>query len=63
MMCLLLKESLSTSKSNPSQGVLDAIISSGQLVIFGSQELEFALSSWNGLLYKLRLQEQELLNY
>ena len=47
---------------NPSQGVLNAIISSGQLVIFNSQELEFALSSWNGLLNKLRLQEQELLN-
>ena len=47
---------------NPSQGVLDAIISSGKLVIFNSQELEFALSSWNGLLNKLKLQEQELLN-
>ncbi len=47
---------------NPSQGVLNAIISSGKLVIFNSQELEFALSSWNGLLNKLKLQEQELLN-
>ena len=47
---------------NPSQGVLDAIISSGKLGIFSSRELKFALSSWSGLLYKVRLQEQELLN-
>jgi hypothetical protein len=45
---------------NPSQGVLDEIISSGKLGIFGSSELKFALSSWTGRLYKVRLKEQEL---
>ena len=45
---------------NPSQGVLDAIISSGILGIFSNHELKFALSSWSGLLYNVRLKEQEL---
>ncbi len=45
---------------NPNQGVLDEIISSGKLGLFGNHELKFALSSWNGLLQKVRLQEQEL---
>lgn len=45
---------------NPSQGVLDEIISSGKLGIFSNQELRFALSSWSGRLYKLRLKEEEL---
>lgn len=45
---------------NPSQGVLDEIISSGKLGIFSNQELRFALSSWSGRLYKLRVKEQEL---
>lgn len=45
---------------NPSQGVLDEIISSGKLGIFSNHELRFALSSWSGRLYKLRLKEEEL---
>jgi len=46
---------------DPNQGVLDEIISSGKLGIFSSKELKFALSSWSGILYRVRLQEQELL--
>ena len=46
---------------DPSQGVLDEIISSGKLGIFSNKELKFALSSWSGSLFRLRLQEQELL--
>lgn len=45
---------------NPSEGVLDEIISSGKLGMFSNQDLRFALSSWSGRLYKLRLKEQEL---
>jgi len=45
---------------NPSQGVLDEIISSGKLGMFRSHELRFALSSWSGKLFKVRLKEQEL---
>jgi len=44
----------------PSNGVLDEIISSGKLGIFSSQELRTSLSSWGGLLFKIRFQEQEL---
>ena len=47
---------------DPNQGVLDEIISSGKLGIFSSKELKFALSSWTGILYRIRLQEQELLS-
>ena len=58
----LLRGSLSQEiQFNPSQGVLDEIISSGKLGMFSSQELRFALSSWSGKMYKVRLQEQELL--
>jgi len=57
----LFRGSLSAEiKFNPSQGVLDEIISSGKLGMFKSQELRFALSSWSGRLYKVRLKEQEL---
>ncbi len=45
---------------NPSQGVLDEIISSGKLGMFSNQDLRFALSSWSGRLYKLKLKEEEL---
>ncbi len=45
---------------NPSQGVLNEIISSGKLGLFGNQELKFALSSWSGQLHTVKLQEQEL---
>jgi hypothetical protein len=45
---------------NPSQGVLDEIISSGKLGLFSNNELKFALSSWTGLLQTVKLQEQEL---
>jgi len=58
----LLTKSLSIeTQFDPSQGVLDEIISSGKLGIFSSKELKFALSSWSGFLYRVRLQEQELL--
>ena len=58
----LLRNSLSReTQFDPNQGVLDEIISSGKLGIFNSKELKFALSSWSGLLYRVRLQEQELL--
>jgi len=59
----LLTNSLSReTQFDPSQGVLDEIISSGKLGIFSSKELKFALSSWSGFLYRVRLQEQELLS-
>ncbi|MCK4991645.1 MAG: hypothetical protein KAS29_14205, partial [Bacteroidales bacterium] len=43
---------------DPSQGVLDEITNSGKLGIFSSKELKFALSSWSGILDRVRLQEQ-----
>lgn len=58
----LLRGSLSYEiQFNPSQGVLDEIISSGKLGMFSSHELRFALSSWSGRLHTVRLDEQELL--
>lgn len=58
----LLSGSLShETQFDPNQGVLDEIISSGKLGMFSSRELKFALSSWSGILYRIRLQEQELL--
>jgi len=58
----LLRGSLSTeTQFYPNQGVLDEIISSGKLSIFNNKELRFAISSWSGSLYRVRLQEQELL--
>lgn len=58
----LLTGSLSTEiQFDPNQGVLDEIISSGKLSIFSNKELRFALSSWSGILFRVRLQEQELL--
>lgn len=47
---------------DPNQGVIDEIINSGKLSIFHNDELKFLLSSWSGILYRVRLQEQELLN-
>jgi hypothetical protein len=59
----LLTNSLSIeTQFDPNQGVLDEIINSGKLGIFNSKELKFALSSWSGILYRVRLQEQELLS-
>jgi hypothetical protein len=59
----LLINSLSTeTRFDPNQGVLDEIISSGKLGIFRNNELKFALSSWSGKLYRVRLQEQEFLS-
>ncbi len=59
----LLTKSLSNEiQFDPNQGVLNEIINSGKLGVFGSRELKFALSSWSGNLYRVRLQEQELLN-
>lgn len=49
------------TRFDPNQDVLDEIISSGKLGIFSSKELKFALSSWSGILDRIRLQEQELL--
>jgi len=58
----LLRSSLSyETQFDPNQGVLDEIISSGKLSMFRNKELKFALSSWSGILYRVRLQEQELL--
>lgn len=47
---------------DPNQGVIDEIIHSRKLSIFSNDELKFLLSSWSGILYRVRLQEQELLN-
>jgi hypothetical protein len=59
----LLTNSLSIeTQFDPNQGVLDEIISSGKLGIFSSKELRFAISSWSGILFRVRLQEQELLS-
>lgn len=44
----------------PSNGVLDEIINSGKLGIFSNQPLRTALSSWGGIIFKIRFQEQEL---
>ena len=58
----LLTRSLSReTRFDPNQGVLDEIINSGKLGIFSNKELKFALSSWSGILNRVRLQEQELL--
>lgn len=45
---------------NPSLGVLEELISSGQLGIITNQKLRFTLSSWKGLLDATKGQEQEL---
>ena len=59
----LLTNSLSTEiQFDPNQGVIDEIINSGKLTIFSSHKLKFLLSSWSGILYRVRLQEQELLS-
>lgn len=44
----------------PSQGVVDEIISSGKLDLFENEKLKNHLSSWSGVLLKIRFQEQEL---
>jgi len=43
---------------NPTQGVLDEIISSGKLGIFSNDELKFALSSWSAVLDRALWQER-----
>lgn len=43
----------------PNQAVLDEIISSGKLAIFRNNQLKFALSSNNGILFKVKFQEEE----
>ncbi len=45
---------------NPSQGVLDEIISSGKLGLISNKKLKFSLSTWSGLMSEIRLQEDEL---
>ncbi|MBX2876555.1 MAG: hypothetical protein KTR30_30825 [Saprospiraceae bacterium] len=47
----------------PSNGVLEEILSSGKLTIFSDQSLRTYLSSWNGILFRVRFQEQELAKY
>ena len=44
----------------PSTGVLDEMISSGKLGIVSNKKLMFLLSSWNGIIYKVRSQEDQL---
>jgi hypothetical protein len=46
-------------KYHPNQAVLDEIISSGKMAIFRNNDLKFALSSRNGTLIKVKLQEEE----
>ena len=43
----------------PNKAVLDEIISSGKLAIFRNNKLKFALSSSNGILHKVKFQEEE----
>jgi hypothetical protein len=43
----------------PNQAVLDELISSGKLAIFSNDKLKFALSAYNGKLYKVKFQEEE----
>jgi hypothetical protein len=45
---------------NPSQGVLDEIISSGNLSLIRNRKLKFSLSTWSGLMSEIKLQEEEL---
>ena len=47
----------------PSNGVLEEILNSGKLAIFSDQSLRTSLSSWNGILFKVRFQEQEMAKY
>ena len=44
----------------PSTGVLDEVISSGKLGIFRNTKLRSSLSSWSGIIFKVRFQEEEL---
>lgn len=44
----------------PSNGVLHEIINSGKLGVFSNQSLRTSLSSWDGIIFKVRFQEQEL---
>tara|TARA_R110002074_G_scaffold257269_3_gene429735 strand:- start:4907 stop:5674 length:768 start_codon:yes stop_codon:yes gene_type:complete len=43
----------------PNRAVIEEIISSGKLSIFSNDKLKFALSSSNGILTKVRFQEEE----
>ena len=47
----------------PSSGVLEEIISSGKLDIFQNKELKNLMSSWSGVMDKVRFQETELTKY
>lgn len=60
---LLLRTVSSEIMYLPSSGVLEEIISSGKLDIFQNQELKNLLSSWSGVMYKVRFQETELTKY
>lgn len=44
----------------PRSAVLEEIISSGKLGVFSSANLRSSLSSWNGIMLKVRYQEEEL---
>ena len=43
----------------PGSGVINELISSGKLGVFQNEELKSALASWDGILLKVRYQEQE----
>jgi hypothetical protein len=47
----------------PRSEILDEIISSGKLSLFNDQELRTSLSSWAGVLLRIRSQESELSKY
>lgn len=44
----------------PSEGVLNEILNSGKLGVFKGQKLKDELSSWSGVLTKVRYQEMEI---
>ena len=57
---LLLASSLQAElQFRPSSGILTEIISSGKLSIFNNNDLKKSLASWEGLLQKVRFQEDE----
>lgn len=47
---------------NPSTGVIDDIISSGKLELFGNDSLRYLLASWGSELSKIHFQEKEEVN-
>jgi hypothetical protein len=60
---LLMGAVFSEVKYLPSSGVLEEIISSGKLDIFQNKELINHMSSWSGVMEKVRFQETELTKF